>query len=204
MVEPPSISSPQTSPQAVTPENPQVTPPPAAATGVSAPQNVSSVVSEGSDLSARSDPATVEYAGLGARFLATMVDGMIVGAIYLVLRIPVFILGIVTAARGGRPAEVGIFSVLGFLVQLIGLAESVGYYIYFTAKGQTLGKKALKIRVVRVENGEAPGYLKAFLREVVGKMVSGAVLGLGYLWPLWDSRKQAWHDKIAGTVVVKA
>lgn len=81
---------------------------------------------------------------------------------------------------------------------------ALGYYIYFTGKGQTLGKKALKIRVCKVEDGQVPGYVKAFLRELVGKMVSSLVFGLGYLWPLWDSRKQAWHDKIAGTVVVKA
>ena len=194
MVEPVSVSPPQAPPQAAAPEQPQVV----------APSSTPVIpVSEGSDLSARSDPATAGYAGFGARFLAVMVDGMIVGAIYLVLMIPVFILGAVMAAGGGRQAEVGIVSILGFLFQLIGWAASVGYYIYFTAKGQTLGKKALKIRVVRAENGEPPGYTKAFLREVVGKMVSAMVFGLGYLWMLWDGKKQTWHDKIAGTVVVK-
>jgi len=195
MVEPVSVSPPQAPPQATAPEQPQVV----------APSSTPVIpVSEGSDLSARSDPATAGYAGFGARFLAVMVDGMIVGAIYLVLMIPVFILGAVMAAGGGRQAEVGIVSILGFLFQLIGWAASVGYYIYFTAKGQTLGKKALKIRVVRVENGEVPGYTKAFLREVVGKMVSAMVFGLGYLWMLWDGKKQTWHDKIAGTIVVKS
>ena len=145
-----------------------------------------------------------EFAGLGARFLASTVDGMIVGAIYLVLMIPVFILGIVTASSGGNRDATATVSILILLLQGIGSLIALGYYIYFTGKGQTLGKKALKIRVVRVENGEAPGYLKAFLREVVGKMVSAAVLGLGYLWMLWDGKKQTWYDKIAGTVVVKA
>ena len=36
------------------------------------------------------------------------------------------------------------------------------------------------------------------------KLVSGAVLGLGYLWMLWDAEKQTWHDKVAKTYVVKA
>ena len=128
---------------------------------------------------------------------------MIVGAIYLVLMIPVFILGIVTAAGGSSEPPAAMLG-LQLLFQGIGWIATVAYYVYFTAKGQTLGKKALKIRVVRVENGEAPGYTKAFLREVVGKMVSAAVLGLGYLWMLWDGKKQTWYDKIAGTVVVKA
>ncbi len=145
--------------------------------------------------------ANEEYAGWGTRLLASLVDGLIVGAIYFVLMIPVLIMGIATAAGGSsKPA-----AMLGLqlLFQGIGWMAAAAYYVYFTAKGQTLGKKALKIRVVRVENGEAPGYLKAFLREVVGKMVSAMVFGLGYLWMLWDPKKQTWHDKIAGTVVVK-
>lgn len=189
---------------AVTPEQPQTTPPSAPAP-VSTPQTVPGIVSEGSDLAERPDLLSVEYAGFGARFLALAVDGMIVGAIYLILMIPVLIMGVMTAAGGRQnPAAVApLISVLGLLFQLIGWAATVGYYIYFTAKGQTLGKKALKIKVVGVENAQAPGYTKAFLREVVGKMVSAMIFGLGYLWMLWDGKKQTWHDKIAGTVVVK-
>lgn len=41
------------------------------------------------------------------------------------------------------------------------------------------------------------------LREVIGKWVSGLVFGLGYFWAIWDKDGQTWHDKIAGTVVVK-
>jgi uncharacterized RDD family membrane protein YckC len=41
------------------------------------------------------------------------------------------------------------------------------------------------------------------LREIVGKWVSGLLIGLGYFWAIWDKDGQAWHDKIAGTVVIK-
>lgn len=41
------------------------------------------------------------------------------------------------------------------------------------------------------------------LRETIGKFLSGLVLGLGYFWAIWDKDSQAWHDKIAGTVVIK-
>mgnify|MGYP001576219216 FL=1 len=79
-----------------------------------------------------------------------------------------------------------------------------GYYVFFIGhRGQTLGKMAMKIKVVDMTTGNAPGYLKAFLREVVGKIISGIALSLGYLWMLWDKDKQTWHDKIASTVVVK-
>lgn len=143
----------------------------------------------------------IEYAGVGARFLASMVDGMIVGAIYFVLMIPVFIFGVAAGMKGNNSP---VLAALTIIIQGAGWLLTIFYYVYFTAKGQTWGKKALKIRVVRAENGEAPGYTKAFLREVVGKLMSATVFGLGYLWMLWDGKKQTWHDKIGGTVVVKA
>ena len=43
----------------------------------------------------------------------------------------------------------------------------------------------------------------AFVREVVGKFLSGLVLCLGYLWMLWDAERQCWHDKLVGTRVVR-
>lgn len=173
--------------------------------GTSSPQPVTEVVPPPVSVAPTPPPSqgVPEYVGFGARFLAALVDGMIVGAIYFVLMIPALIMGVMTAA-GGRSEPTAIMLVLQLLFQVIGWILTVAYYVYFTAKGQTLGKKALKIRVVRAESGEAPGYTNAFLREVVGKMASALVFGLGYLWMLWDDKKQAWHDKIAGTVVVKA
>ena len=58
------------------------------------------------------------------------------------------------------------------------------------------------IRVVDAQ-GKTPNMLTFFLREVVGKLVSGIILGIGYLIVLWDGRKQALHDKIASTYVVR-
>jgi uncharacterized RDD family membrane protein YckC len=85
----------------------------------------------------------------------------------------------------------------------IGIAIGLGYFIYFegSPSGQTLGKRALGIRVIDYSTGGPLGYGKAFLRYI-GRIVSGAVCALGYLWMLWDKEKQTWHDKIAGTVVV--
>jgi uncharacterized RDD family membrane protein YckC len=67
--------------------------------------------------------------------------------------------------------------------------------------GQTIGKKAMGIRVVSA--GSAPVSVgMAFVRSVM-KIVSGLVLMLGYLWMLWDPNKQTWHDKVAQTYVVR-
>ena len=76
------------------------------------------------------------------------------------------------------------------------------YFTYFHGTtGQTPGKKILGLRVERTD-GEAMTAGIAFLRWV-GYFVSAIVLYLGYLWVIVDRKKQAWHDKIAGTVVVR-
>ena len=77
------------------------------------------------------------------------------------------------------------------------------YYVVLTGtRGQTLGKMALGIKVVN-RNGDVPGLGYAALREVVGKFISFIALLLGFLSIAWDPKKQGWHDKIAGTWVIK-
>jgi uncharacterized RDD family membrane protein YckC len=83
---------------------------------------------------------------------------------------------------------------------------SVIYFVWFLTllrKGTTPGKKVLKIQVINQQSGDIPGFQKMFLREIVGRFLSGLFLGLGYIWALLDKNGQAWHDKLAGTVVVK-
>jgi uncharacterized RDD family membrane protein YckC len=79
----------------------------------------------------------------------------------------------------------------------------LGYYIYFhgSPSGQTIGKKVMNIRVIGFEDGGPIGYGRAALRYV-GSILSAIPCGLGYLWMLWDSEKQTWHDKFASSVVV--
>lgn len=66
----------------------------------------------------------------------------------------------------------------------------------------TLGKRLIKIKITS-SSGEEPTITQIILRETIGKMISGSFLSLGYLWALWDPNKQTWHDKIAGTLVIK-
>jgi uncharacterized RDD family membrane protein YckC len=76
--------------------------------------------------------------------------------------------------------------------------------IYFTwfhgSAGRTPGKMLLGLRVVQA-TGEPMTFGLAFLRWV-GYIVSKIVLYLGFFWIAFDRRKQGWHDKIAGTLVV--
>ena len=67
--------------------------------------------------------------------------------------------------------------------------------------GQTLGKRALGIRVIDFQAGGPIGYGRAVVRYLVKTLLSWILL-LGYLWMLWDREKQTWHDKAANSVVV--
>ena len=119
--------------------------------------------------------------GFWRRFAASFVDGIVLGVVYGILR-----------AFMGDNAASGISTLFG-----------LAYYTYLegSASGQTLGKKALGIRVISLADGGPIGYGRAFIRYI-GRIVSTIVLLLGYLWMLWDSEKQTWHDKFAGSVVV--
>jgi uncharacterized RDD family membrane protein YckC len=95
---------------------------------------------------------------------------------------------------------------LVFLVVLV-IALQIAYYVYFNGgdKGQTVGKMAMGI-ATRDESGNAPlGYgraLKRWATVFVLSILCYIPLIIDYLSPLWDPRRQAWHDKAAQSVVV--
>lgn len=76
------------------------------------------------------------------------------------------------------------------------------YHVAFWAwKGTTLGGIICSVRVVRTNNA-ALRFVDALVRGLSG-IFSIVALGIGYFWMLTDAERQTWHDKIAGTVVVK-
>ena len=136
--------------------------------------------SEGASPSGASGPRS----GFWRRFAASLIDGVLVGAPFGVLAAVV------------PDAAVAI--------QLISFVVGVAYYVLLEggARGQTVGKMALGIRVWDLRDGGGPiGYGRAAIRYF-GRIVSSIALGLGYFWMLWDREKQTWHDKFAGSVVV--
>jgi len=103
-------------------------------------------------------------------------------------------------AKAGQRETQLLAAVLG---GLLGALLQAAYFTFLTWRyGQTLGKKALNLRVVTTDY-EPLSFGKAFLREVIGKFISTAILLIGFLWVAWDEKKQALHDKLAGTCVVK-
>ena len=87
---------------------------------------------------------------------------------------------------------------------LLSTLLSLAYFVCMDVMyGATLGKKALKLRVVDAKTGANLTWISAILREFVGRLVNSLTLGIGYLWVLWDKDKQGLHDKIGGSYVVK-
>jgi uncharacterized RDD family membrane protein YckC len=138
-------------------------------------------MSEQSSYGTSGDGPSGPRAGFWRRFVASLLDGLILGVLYLIVLVVLD-----EAVAGG----------LYLLANLV-------YFAYFegAAAGQTPGKKALGIRVIDFKTGGSIGYGRAFIRYI-GRIVSSIPLGLGYFWMLWDKEKQTWHDKFAGSVVV--
>jgi uncharacterized RDD family membrane protein YckC len=135
---------------------------------------------------ASSSLAAAPKAGFWIRFLAILIDSIIVGIVNSAIGA---ILGLNTNGRSG-------------LQILLGLV----YYIYFWSNsspwpGQTIGSKLLNIRVIRTDGSDLT--ISQALIRYVGFVISTLVLLIGLIWAAFDANKQGWHDKIADTYVVK-
>lgn len=143
---------------------------------------------------------SVELAGPGRRLLARIVD-MVIYFVFLI------IVGIAAGGTGDDSTEVPLSPLLFIAVSLI-------YEVWMVAaRGQTLGKMAVGIKVIRVDNGGPPGLNTSVSRWVlpgifgaIGAFVQvfGLVSLLIYLSLLWGNNRQGWHDMLAKTLVAKA
>jgi len=132
-------------------------------------------------------PSSIRYAGWWRRVGATCIDLMIIG-------VGLTFLSIVVGGGSGSPGFVA-------AVLLLMMAGICAYFVTLNTKGAaTIGKRVLGIRV-RLEDGGDLGYGVATLRFLASPLSWMWLLGV--LWPLWDDKKQSFHDKIALTVVVK-
>jgi uncharacterized RDD family membrane protein YckC len=69
--------------------------------------------------------------------------------------------------------------------------------------GQSIGKRALGMRLVAVATGQPVGFGRAVGRQFA-HLLDGLPLWLGYVWPLWDEQRQTFADKVCSTLVVQA
>lgn len=137
------------------------------------------------------------YAGFWTRVVAYLIDSLLLITVQSVLSLLINLtIGMLGIATDGDPA-------INTVIWLFGAVLSISYAVFFTGYcGQTPGKMALRIKVIR-SDGSPINYARAALREVPGKFISSILFGIGYLMVAFDSRKQGLHDKIADTYVVK-
>lgn len=146
------------------------------------------------DRHAPSDAGSVEYAGFWQRLLAAFID------VILLLCITTPLLGAIygwdyflDGSRSLLPSGAEFF--------ITYVLPALATIVFWKTRQATPGKMMLSMKIVDAETfgpmsaGQAVGRYFAYI-------VSAIVFMLGYLWIAFDPRKQAWHDKLAGTVVV--
>jgi uncharacterized RDD family membrane protein YckC len=130
------------------------------------------------------------YASWIQRVGAYLIDAIIAAVPFLVL----FLLG--SAIGGGFG---GFLLVIGYLV---GIGIWIWNYVFRQGNtGQTIGKQQLGITLIRESDGQFVGPGMSFVRGLA-HIVDGIPCDIGYLWPLWDNKRQTFADKICGTIVV--
>jgi uncharacterized RDD family membrane protein YckC len=172
----------------------------AAATPASAPTDGAAVPWD-APVEATGPAPGLEYAPHGARFVAYLLDAVIIFLIDLVLMIPLFIAAIDLARTDSRPdaAQTALFALLGLGLLIVNILY---FPAFWASGGQTPGMRPFRLRVVRDRDGSRFGWGTALLR-LVGLYVASAVFYLGFIWIFVDKRRRGWHDLIASTVVIK-
>lgn len=140
-------------------------------------------------------PATVplKYAGFWIRWIAAMVDGLVLGA-------GGFLAGfLVELVISGAIERVN-----NLVGQFISILISWIYYVWMTNSTQsTLGKMMVGLKVQSVD-GQKLSFGKVVLRETIGKLISGIILGIGYIMAAFTEKKQGLHDFMAKSIVIYA
>jgi uncharacterized RDD family membrane protein YckC len=108
--------------------------------------------------------------------------------------------GVSVSSRGKRLLAFLLDSTL--LIVTLGLGWII-WSLVICKDGTTPGKQLLGMRIVKTDTGQAASWFYTLLREwLVKDVISWATLGVGYIWILWDARRQNLYDKLLSTIVV--
>ncbi len=120
-----------------------------------------------------------DYAGFWLRFFADIIDG------------------IVLAIVGGICVIISSDAYYGGVAGALGIVYIIGFWVW---RGQTPGKMLMFVKIQSTD--EKPITFGRSLMRYFAYLASSIPLGIGFLWILWDTKRQGWHDKIAGTYVI--
>ncbi len=152
-----------------------------------------------------------KYVGFWMRVVATLLDTVVLLAVIVPLLYTLYgssyfkidLQSLLEAASGvlpttpPKPLFAGPADVLINLVLPI-----VALVLFWRFKGATPGKMLISAKIVSVRTGGEPS-TGQLLGRFLGYLVSLLPFCLGFIWIAFDKRKQGWHDKLAGTVVVE-
>jgi uncharacterized RDD family membrane protein YckC len=132
-----------------------------------------------------------DYAGFWQRAVAFLIDSLIVVVIAMPIIVLAFGADYFSLDPVRRAGDLAIALIVGGII--------VAFWRYC---GATPGKLAVGIKVVDAETGNVPSTGRLVVR-LLCYLLSALPLYLGFFWVAVDRRKQGWHDKIAGTVVIQ-
>lgn len=127
------------------------------------------------------------YAGFPRRLAAVLLDALLALLLLSVMS---------WALRLDLSSDVELFT-----ITLLGIGGGVLIALLWTLFQGTPGKLLLGCRIVDAHTGGRPQPWQIVVR-LLGYALSAAPAGLGFFWIFWDARRQAWHDKLACTLVV--
>jgi len=137
----------------------------------------------------------LRYAGFWVRFVAFILDAIVLVVLTSALA-PLIGGGSVVTIENGAYTVNYAANAIGLLIDLV-------YFVgFWTWRGQSPGMIPFNMRIVLAADGGKVDVVRSLLRYV-GLIISIVILFLGVIWIAFDRRKQGWHDKIAGTVVVR-
>jgi uncharacterized RDD family membrane protein YckC len=136
----------------------------------------------------------LEYVGFWLRVWASIIDTVLLGALVYPLLTLIF-------GTAYWDSDQLVQGPLDFVLSWVLPAAAV--LVFWITKQATPGKMLIKARIVDATTGE-----KASTGQLIGRYagyyLATIPLGIGLLWVAFDPRKQGWHDKLAGTVVVRS
>ena len=140
-----------------------------------------------------------EYAGFWIRVGAYIIDRILIALIIVPLLIMIYGAQYYDTADPDAPI-VWFEGSADFLISWV--FPAIAIIVFWIYKSATPGKMAVHAKIVDAKTGQ-PLSAARCIGRYFGYLVSFLPLGMGFIWIAFDKKKQGWHDKLAGTVVIK-
>ena len=135
----------------------------------------------------------VKYAGFWIRVWTSIIDTILIGIITIPMLLAIY-------GTQYFESEKIIEGPMDFLISWV--LPAIAVITFWVYRAATLGKMAISSKIVDAQTGGQPS-TGQFVGRYFAYFISALPLGLGILWVAFDKKKQGWHDKLAGTVVVR-